>query len=154
MDLIAGPISMILDIFSLIMNSSLNYGPICRIFKLLTTHENRHFLANLLEIIPTFLPMLILILFITYYYAFYATLLMQGLDEKGYFRTFGQSYMSLIQIMTLDSWGEIYYTLQESSSRGSSVWTTVFFVSYILIVGVFLTNVFIGIVAYSAEPIA
>ena len=53
------------------------------------------------------LSVFLLILAVIYYYAFIGTLLLKFSANSGIFSNFKESFITLIQIMTLDSWAEI-----------------------------------------------
>jgi len=69
-------------------------------------------------------------------------------DQKGrYFGTFLRAMLTMFQVMTGDSWAEGVSrpTMEHYPDNGQRVMVQLFFVSYILLVGIVLTNVVVAV---------
>eukprot|EP01016_Furgasonia_blochmanni_P040818 TRINITY_DN5233_c0_g1_i4.p1 TRINITY_DN5233_c0_g1~~TRINITY_DN5233_c0_g1_i4.p1 ORF type:complete len:566 (+),score=77.74 TRINITY_DN5233_c0_g1_i4:179-1876(+) len=148
-DLVSGPVALIFDIYDMHYHGYLETGPVLRILKLMNTAHNKMIFKKLLDIMPAVYPAFLLILGIVYYYAFYATLYLKYAENSGVFSSLGDSYLTLIQIMTLDAWAGIArITFKEHP------YAAFFFVSFIVIVTLVLVNLSLGLIAIASSELS
>lgn len=94
------------------------------------------------------IPAFLLVLGIIYYYALFATIFLSSSEGTGLFANFHQSFLTFIQIMTLDNWSGIARTV-----KNEKTYSFVFFASFVLIVSYFVVNIITGLIAGASEEI-
>ena len=128
---------------------AINVLRVMRVFKILRLFRRLQSLRILItalvdSVIPVMNSMVILLLF-TSMYAVVATDLFHEYSDE-FFGTFGASLFTLFQVATGDAWSSIVTrTLLvefESFQRG---WVVLFFVSYVLLVGLVLMNIVVAV---------
>ena len=120
-----------------------------RVFKILRLFQKLQSLRILItaladSVVPVLNSMVILLLF-TSMYAVVATDLFHTQSEE-FFGTFGASLYTLFQISTMDAWSSIVTrTLLEEFESYQGGWVMLFFVSYVLLVGLVLMNIVVAV---------
>ncbi len=102
------------------------------------------------KIFPSFISLFALLLLVFYVYAVYGIFFFRGLAERvmqdkaptASFDTLGSAFVALFQMLTGAHWDEIMYPMILSSD-----WiTTWYFVSFIFVVTLLFTNLFVGVI--------
>ena len=71
-----------------------------------------------------------------------------GHIHPAYFGNVGRSFLTLFQLMTLDDWSDVMYTIMEEDA-----WAWLYFFSFILIASYVLLNLIVGIIVDSLQQV-
>lgn len=119
---------------------------VLRVLRLLSVVPTlRHVVAGLLKALPGMAAIALLVSLLLYVAAVIATKLFRGISPE-YFGDLFTSLITLFQIMTGDSWGEIAKTVTRHQP-----WAWFFFVGYILASTFIALNLFIAVAVEALE---
>lgn len=106
-DYLSGPIALAIDIPYLYIYGKLSvYSVILRSCKCLSLIYSRNVFANLMTILPLVKDMFACLFCVFFLFTYLATFFYADLFVKEhYFNTIGFSFLTMLQIMTLDGWG-------------------------------------------------
>ncbi|EAS04063.1 cation channel family transporter (macronuclear) [Tetrahymena thermophila SB210] len=143
-DFLAGPVALIGDIISLIFYRRLNiYSTIFRSLKALSTIQARRVFSKIAQILPRVKDMFLCLFCVFYLFTYIATYMYGDLFRKQYyFNSIGFSFFTMLQIMTLDGWGEV----GRDVLRKQSTLSAFFLVIFVFIMGYFFWNILIGFI--------
>lgn len=144
MDYLSGPVALSLDILSLVSSNNLSViGVILRSCKALTLIYSRRVFSNVQSMIPKVIDMFACLFCVFFFFTYLATYLYAELFAKQhFFNTIGFSFFTMLQIMTLDGWGEIgRHVLAKQSMFSAS-----FFILFVFIMAYFFWNILIGFI--------
>ncbi len=126
---------------------------VSRVLRLFEVHDEiKKIERKILSVLPTIGSFLVLLGAIVFTYAIIGSHLFGnctkcGSQIDGYFENIGTSLQTVVQLLTMDGWGEI----MESVQQFSPVWGTIYFLSFIFLIGVVFLNIFVAVLVSNIE---
>eukprot|EP01017_Pseudomicrothorax_dubius_P035096 TRINITY_DN4877_c0_g2_i1.p1 TRINITY_DN4877_c0_g2~~TRINITY_DN4877_c0_g2_i1.p1 ORF type:complete len:652 (-),score=82.47 TRINITY_DN4877_c0_g2_i1:33-1988(-) len=139
--LVSGPIATFVDMYQFYFYSYIKIGPFLRIFKILTTADNKKVINKSINMLPSLAPPFILLIVTMISLAWYTTERYRYILPN-FFGSFNDSLFSLYQIITQDDWcANISRKLIAQDLR----WAPIMFMVFILVANYLIMNVMAAI---------
>lgn len=126
---------------------------VSRVLRLFGVHEDiKEIERKILSVLPTIGSFLVLLSAIVFTYAIIGSHLFGrciscGKVIPGYFEDIGSSLQTVVQLLTMDGWGEI----MEAVQIHSPIWGTIYFLSFIFLIGIVFLNIFVAVLVSNIE---
>ena len=126
---------------------------VSRVLRLFEVHEEiKRIERKILSVLPTIGSFLVLLSAIVFTYAIIGSHLFGeciscGKNIAGSFEDIGSSLQTVVLLLTMDGWGEIMTEVQ----LHSPILGTMYFVSFIFLIGVVFLNIFIAVLVSNIE---